>query len=98
MRLIDADALDEKLDALAKKYAEQGRVEVAQDYSFVQTVLSCAPTVEAPVAHGRWIWTQLGRNDWEQYWVCSECKGVSFFKSSYCSECGAKMDMEEVNG
>lgn len=51
MRLIDADALDEKLDALAKKYAEQGRFEAAKDYSFVQTVLLCAPTVKAYTAH-----------------------------------------------
>lgn len=47
MRLIDADALDTKLDALAKKYAEQKRFEVAKDYSFVQTVLLTAPTIDA---------------------------------------------------
>lgn len=47
MRLIDANALDAKLDSLAKKYAEQGRFEVAKDYSFVQTVLLTAPTVAA---------------------------------------------------
>ena len=53
MRLIDADALDSKLDALAKRYAEQGRFEVAEDYSFVQTVLLTAPAIEAaPVKRG----------------------------------------------
>lgn len=46
-RLIDANELDSKLDALAKKYAKHGRFEAAKDYSFVQTVLLTAPTVDA---------------------------------------------------
>ena len=46
-RLIDANALDEKLDAIAKRYYEQGRFDAAKDYSFVQTVLLSAPTVDA---------------------------------------------------
>ena len=45
MRLIDADALDEKLDALMKRYAAQGRKQVAEDYNFVRTVLMTAPTI-----------------------------------------------------
>lgn len=47
MRLIDASALDSKLEALAKKYEAKGRTEVAKDYYFIQTVLMTAPTVEA---------------------------------------------------
>ena len=46
-RLIDAAELDRKLEALAKRYYEQGRMEAAKDYSFVQTVLLSAPTVDA---------------------------------------------------
>ena len=46
-RLIDAAELDRKLEALAKRYYEQGRMEAAKDYSFVQTVLLAAPTVDA---------------------------------------------------
>ncbi len=46
-RLIDANELDGKLEKLAQKYAAQGRFEVAKDYSFVQTVLLSAPTVDA---------------------------------------------------
>lgn len=53
-RLIDADALDEKLSALMEKYAAMGRVEVANDYSFVSTVLMMAPTIDAvPVVRCR---------------------------------------------
>lgn len=105
MRLIDADALDEKLDALAKKYAEQGRFEAAKDYSFVQTVLLCAPTADAvPVVHGRWVVDieRLRAN-------CSECGRILRFSDEmqiaflrdeehFCYFCGAKMDMEEDNG
>ena len=30
-----------------------------------------APTIEArPVVHARWIWTENGEADHEQYWVC----------------------------
>ncbi len=47
MRLIDADALGEKLETLMKKYAEMGKQNVAQDYNFVMTVIECAPTVDA---------------------------------------------------
>lgn len=47
MRLIDADALGEKLEALMGKYAAMGKQNVAQDYNFVLTLLACAPTVDA---------------------------------------------------
>lgn len=47
MRMIDADALTEKLEGLVKRYAEQGRRAVADDYNFVITVLDTAPTVDA---------------------------------------------------
>ena len=45
--LIDAAELYRKLEALAKRYYEQGRMEAAKDYSFIQTVLLSAPTVDA---------------------------------------------------
>jgi hypothetical protein len=51
MRLIDADALDEKLDVLMVRFAALGRRKVAEDYNFVRTVLLTAPTIEVP----RWI-------------------------------------------
>ena len=51
------------------------------------------PTVDAvEVVHGRWNWQKDGEADYEQYWMCSECKDVTFFKTNYCSNCGAKMD------
>lgn len=46
-RLINADALGEKLEALMQKYAAAGKPNVAQDYNFVLTVIECAPTADA---------------------------------------------------
>jgi hypothetical protein len=46
-RLIDANALDEKVGKLAERYAAQGRMVVAEDYNFIRTVLMTAPTVDA---------------------------------------------------
>ena len=46
-RLIDANALDEKLEILKVRFKALGRNTVAEDYNFVQTVLLTAPTVYA---------------------------------------------------
>ena len=97
-RMIDANALDDKLEALAQKYATQGRIEVAKDYSFVQTVLLTAPTVDAvEVVHGRWI----DRPAVKGQVYCSECATVEKstdgnYKSRYCPNCGAKMEYGNV--
>lgn len=47
MRLIDADALDNELEALKVRFKALGRDNVVDDYNFVQTVLLTAPTVDA---------------------------------------------------
>lgn len=47
MRLIDADAMDEDMDKLMKKYTRMGRKKMVEDYNFVRTVLSVMPTVDA---------------------------------------------------
>ena len=109
VRLIDANELDGKLEALATKYAAQGRFEAAKDYSFVQTVLLTAPTVEAvEVVHGRWEDMWGGKYANPRY-RCSVCKEKALYKSvqdellswhevqvltPYCPNCGAKMDKE----
>lgn len=101
MRLIDSDALDDKLEALVQKYTAQGRPEVAKDYSFVQTVLLTAPTVDAgEEVHARWIERPL--DNFRKYEVkCSECGfiGIGNYDQylepagfNYCPNCGAKMD------
>lgn len=54
MRLIDAEALAEKLETLAVRYKAMGNTELAEDYLFILRVLEPAPTVDAvPVVRCR---------------------------------------------
>lgn len=91
-RLIDADALGEKLEALMQKYAAAGNLNVAQDYNFVLTVIDSAPTVDAAeVRRG----TRDILDGHKTRRVCSACSWDvpeygKFY--SYCPNCGAKMD------
>lgn len=48
----------------------------------------------APVVRGRWVWTENGLADHEQYWFCDNCDEHSYIKTSYCPNCGARMDGE----
>lgn len=48
-----------------------------------------------PVVHGLWMWTERGPEDWEKYYVCSNCGEHTFWQTNYCHDCGAKMDMED---
>ena len=45
-----------------------------------------------PVKHGKWIWTELGKADRDQFWICPECHQHDFIKSYHCPHCGAIMD------
>ena len=92
-RYIDADALTKKLGSLMKRYAAQGRTEVAQDYNWVCTVLDAAPTADvAPVVHGRWL---CADTDTEQFFLCNRCKKKEYWESNYCPNCGCRMDGED---
>ena len=91
-RLIDADALGEKLEALMQKYAAAGNLNVAQDYNFVLTVIDSAPTADAAEVR-RGTWDILDGHKTRR--VCSACgwdvpEYGKFY--SYCPNCGAKMD------
>ena len=98
MRLIDANELDGKLEALAQKYAAQGRPEVAKDYSFVQTVLLTARTVDVvEVVHGRWeIVEPKCYPDLTARIRCSACKKNP--KSTATKSAGTGMDSQLIAG
>lgn len=89
-RYIDADALTKKLGSLMKRYAAQGRTEVAQDYNWVCTVLDAAPTADVePVVHGHYVIDDDGDAS------CSVCHEEYLnHTQNYCPNCGAKMDGE----
>ena len=96
MRLIDADALDLRLEVLMIRYMSLGRQGVAEDYNFVRTVISSAETIDAvEVVRGRW---KKANNRPKSYIrVCSVCGKEAYFcgegcSYKYCPNCGTKMD------
>lgn len=57
-------------------------------------------TIEAePVKHGRWVWEETGKEDYEMYWACSVCGDKSYYAPNYCPNCGVRMDgIEQIIG
>lgn len=63
--------------------------------------VDCIPAADVePVRHGRWeeaIRTRrsiAGKIEDFRCYECSDCGKSSFYKTNYCSYCGAKMDEE----
>lgn len=91
MRLIDADALIAKYDAMHVGAPGMARKLIVE-----------APTVDAvPVVHGRWIVPVPG--DGEPYCSACKCDALAcgywfyptlnrYYKTPFCAHCGAKMD------
>ena len=46
------------------------------------------------VVHGRWVWTEIGEQDYEMFWNCSNCGERTYFITNYCPNCGANMKGE----
>ena len=94
MRLIDADALP--FERYGKEVISWSWY--ATGWNDAIDAIDRAPTIDAePVRHGRW------ENEVERYpemygyiplsqVVCSVCDRAQEKKTSYCSNCGAKMD------
>ena len=87
MRLIDADALMEKLEAW-KKEAE--RINANINYTFASAIMAqvnAEPTIEERKT-GEWI-----ELDFTQAWEykCDQCGRLSDFKDNFCPNCGADM-------
>jgi len=91
-RLIDADALKEKVPS------------VEDEYQYVHKLIDEAPTVDAePVRHGKWI-EEDAYEYGENVWRCSICGEPYVLMEeitpkqalyNYCPCCGAKMDAQE---
>ena len=100
-RLIDANALDEKLETLKVRFKALGKDAVADDYNFVQTVLLTAPTLDAvEVVHGRWEKpSKYGMNHKFNHLgsVCSRCQKWNDNESNFCPNCGADMRERKDN-
>ena len=86
MRLIDADALTERI-----KYCIDQGMGASRAYMFMHMIYD-APTIDAvEVVHGAWI-ERYGGISKELFYQCSKCYGeVDTDEFDYCPYCGARM-------
>ena len=63
----------------------------------VYALIERQPSIDAiPVVHGKWV----KETDRFYHWHCSECQQVWGFIAKfmkYCPNCGAKMEMEDID-
>lgn len=56
----------------------------------VRRIFDNLPAVDAePVRRGTWVELH------EDYVMCSECGRIQIGKTNYCSDCGAKMEVQQ---
>lgn len=68
----------------------ESRIMWGQSAIAVYEAIREAPAADvAPVRPGRWIYVDT---DKEEFFVCNRCKKKEYWESSYCPNCGAKMD------
>ena len=104
MRLIDADALCDKIESFFNGLAHAWGQDKADYWACnICTIVDDAPTIDAdPVRHGRW---SVEIDTASEMYVCSSCK-CRMIKNDYdratgtraknfCPYCGAKMDNTE---
>lgn len=111
VRLIDANALldfisDERKEAADNKNHEKMR---GNDYEmhfwsgalvqarWIRRYVNEATTIDAvPVVHGRWVLFGADKRGRGGVYTCTACNSCRPVKSEYCPNCGAKMDVKEV--
>ena len=91
MRMIDADALRDNLQALAYDDWNQGvTTSWADAYREVADMVEEMPTIEPKT--GKWISLDDFRGKYNVYgYKCSECGEHSEYEENYCPNCGADM-------
>lgn len=103
MRLIDADAIEKFLKRLRRELPKESRDFFTRDEMILnfQQYVHMQPTIDAvPVVRGRW-------RTWEEQFAdrttrkknnlgvfCSACQLHADSMTSYCPNCGAKMESE----
>jgi hypothetical protein len=105
MRLIDGDALKEKLPNTYHNGFENCRECRLLEREEVNAYIDRMPTIDAaPVKHGRWVMMDgMKPPEWHHHHQCSVCESYAPMKPPYggreefppfCPACGAKMDLE----
>ena len=87
---------------MAEYIEREALMEALRKYQYpygVEFLVSCQPAADvAPVVHGRWIFKWDSEKDPRRLFVrivCSECNLHTGQKSTYCPNCGAKMQGAE---
>ena len=97
MRQIDADKLEREITLAYIETCRGLTLEqidaVARFSAKVISMLGHTPTAHAePIKHGRWIKSKKSDYNWE----CSNCGyGLSDYRTTYCYDCGARMDEQQ---
>ena len=109
VRLIDANALYEKVDESQAHNNHQGIAHSVHntEHAHFKCMIHQAPTIEAePVRHGRWIEQESPNGG---HFNCSECghectvpcsemidpRDYVCYLDDYCGKCGARMNANE---
>ena len=105
MRLIDADKLYEQtaeweaaaLENVKKHQYDDNPAEwnkwsmILAERTAFKFDIADAPTVESEQKQGRWETMNAQEPKWYR---CSECQGLTWLRTPFCPECGAKMEEE----
>ena len=94
MRLIDADAVEAKIEKTLKRLVtNQNKPDLAAALIYVGDLICEAPTIEArPVVRGEWRRCYDDSAGWVD--MCDQCGGFGD-GTNFCPECGADMRGEE---
>lgn len=96
------------IDAVNNVYYDTPDINLSADK--LEAALLGIPSADVvPVVHGRWepyfeeveIYNAGGVAERKQTgWICGRCKSVEsitrYYKTNYCPNCGAKMDLEAL--
>lgn len=96
MNLIDADELLKKIEEIS--HYDDFDVLVVDWDDMIICIDNVTKDAE-PVSRGKWIYREYKMSKGESigYFVCSECGHATWVKEdNYCSYCGTKMDLKEV--
>ena len=91
MRLIDADALVEQMEAGAE-YCEDSICKLVYEMDIRE--VKRAPTFERK--KGKWRVVSRQADSFTAY-RCSECNELVYGRTNYCHNCGARMERGEAN-
>ena len=92
MRMIDADALKDRLQTLSYDDWNQGVPTTwASAFAVCADIVEAMPTFEPERKKGKWLELDFAEA-WE--YKCDQCGRLSDFEENFCPWCGARMEDE----